>query len=125
MTDATPPTVETDTTAPSAQPGPIERTPSVRGDGGWRVLSRRLLYWLPVLLAMVFFGQVALLGLRPALREKERLAEAEVVLRERHARDTVLASSIALHLRARQDPVFQERQRRLRELPPEARPKSP
>ena len=114
MTEAPPPIAEIAASAP-ARPA----------EGVWRVIGRRGLHWTPVLLAMVLFAQVALLGLRPALRERERLAAAEVVLRERHARDTALASQIALHLRASQDPVVQERQRRLRELPPESRPERP
>ncbi len=76
----------------------------------------RFLYWLPVLAVLVLFGQVALLGLRPALSERARLAQAEVVLNERHQRDLLLSQEIAAHLAARYDPVFIERQRRSRQL---------
>ncbi len=76
----------------------------------------RFLYWLPVLAVLVLFGQVALLGLRPALSERSRLAEAEVVLNERYQRDVLLSQEIAAHLAARYDPVFIERQRRSRQL---------
>ena len=75
------------------------------------------MFWAPVFVPMVLFAQVSFLGLRPALCEKDRLAAAEVVLRERHGRDVELATEIQAHVRARQDPVFLERQRRLRELP--------
>lgn len=84
-------------------------------------VGRRLLYWAPVLVPMVLFAQIAFLGLRPALCEKERLAAAELELRARHARDQQLAREVEQHLRARQDPVYLERQRRLREAPPVGR----
>ena len=77
----------------------------------------RVLHWLPVAAAMILFAQVALLGLRPAISERRRLSEAEVVLRERHARDQSLARAIDAELRARRDPIFRERQRRLRTGP--------
>ena len=74
---------------------------------------RRSLYWLPVLAVMVLFAQVAFLGLRPALCEMERLARAETVLDERHARDMALRERIFANLLARNDPIFLERQRRV------------
>ena len=79
-------------------------------------LLARITYWLPVLAAVVIFGQVALLGLRPALSERTRLREAEVQLEERYQRDTQLSQQVAAHLAARFDPIFLERQRRSRQL---------
>lgn len=76
----------------------------------------RILYWLPVLAALVLFAQVSFLGLRPALAERARLEQAEVVLNERFQRDMALSHEIAAHLAARNDPVFIERQRRARLL---------
>ncbi|MFN0243462.1 MAG: hypothetical protein ACKVWV_11270 [Planctomycetota bacterium] len=81
----------------------------------WKRIGVRVLYWSPVFGAMVLFAQIALLGLRPALSERRRLAEAEVTLRERHARDEALCRAIDAHLQARGDPIFRERQRRLRQ----------
>src|SRR6185369_4890174 len=81
----------------------------------------RLLYWLPVFVFMILFGQIAFLGLRPALCERRRLAAAEVAMNERLATDLVLRDTISANLRARRDPIFVERQRRLRQLPPDAR----
>ncbi|MBK7874791.1 MAG: hypothetical protein IPJ77_03410 [Planctomycetes bacterium] len=108
-----------DDAARAGSPVDAARTdaPSAPRGSGWKHVGRRLLYWTPVFVPMVLFAQVSFQGLRPALCEKERLAAAEVVLRERHARDVELAHEIQAHLRARQDPVFLERQRRLRELP--------
>jgi hypothetical protein len=63
---------------------------------------------------MVFFAQVSFLGLRPAMCERKRLAEAEATLETRHKQDLVLHDSVATALRARSDPVFLERQRRQR-----------
>jgi hypothetical protein len=87
----------------------------------WRAGLSRLLYWLPVFVCMILFGQIAFLGLRPALCERRRLAAAEVAMNERLATDLVLRDTISANLRARRDPIFVERQRRLRQLPPDAR----
>ena len=74
----------------------------------------RAAYWAPVIAVLILFAQVSFLGLRPALAEAGRLAEAEVVLTARHARAMALNREIQLQLVARQDPVFRERQRRVR-----------
>jgi hypothetical protein len=79
----------------------------------------RILYWSPVFVALALFAQVALRGLRPAVSEHRRLAAAEAVLEARRARDQALGERIALELRAREDPIFRERQRRLRRAAPE------
>jgi len=85
-----------------------------------RTLGERALHWLPVFATMVLFTQVTLLGLRPALCEHRRLAEAELALRARWERDVELRDRIEANLRARSDPIFLERQRRLREGPTRA-----
>jgi hypothetical protein len=77
-------------------------------------IVKRLLYWCPVLVCMVLFAQVSFLGLRPALSERRRLSEAEAMLEARHARDLELRDQATLGLRVRGDPIFLERQRRLR-----------
>lgn len=76
----------------------------------------RCAYWAPVFVVVVLFAQVSFLGLRPALCESQRLAEAEKVLDVRHAQATATNHEIAAHLSARQDPVFLERERRLRTI---------
>lgn len=124
MQDATQRPIET-AAAGVAGEAPVLAAPLPAPEPAWKLLGRRLLYWTPVIVPMVLFAQVALFGLRPALREQERLATAEVELRARHARDTELALEVQAHLRARTDPVFVERQRRLRELPRDALSKRP
>jgi hypothetical protein len=76
----------------------------------------RVAYWLPVIAALILFAQVSFLGLRPALAEAGRLAEAEEVLEARHARALALNREIQLQLVARQDPLYRERQRRARTI---------
>ena len=90
---------------------------AARPAGLARTLCERTLHWLPVLATMILFTQVTLLGLRPALCEHRRLAEAEIALRARWERDVELRDRISANLRAREDPIFVERQRRLREGP--------
>lgn len=78
----------------------------------------RIAYWTPVLAVLVLFALVSFRGLRPALSEASRLAAAEEVLTARHARAVEKNHAIQLQLAARQDPVFRERQRRLRTIQP-------
>jgi hypothetical protein len=100
--------------APIESIGPID---SDRAPAGARGVLRRALYWLPVFAAMLLFAQVSFLGLRPALCEGRRLGEAELLLRSRWQRDVAMRDRISAHLQARADPIFRERQRRLREGP--------
>ena len=86
------------------------------------VVGARGLYWLPVFVALALFAQLALRGLRPAVSEHRRLVEAEQVLERRKARDLALHDQIALELRARRDPIYRERQRRLHQA---AAPETP
>lgn len=74
----------------------------------------RFFYWSPVFVCMVLFAQVSFLGLRPAISERRRLAEAQAMLQARQARDLALRDQATLGLRVRADPIFLERQRRLR-----------
>jgi len=75
-------------------------------------LGTRSLYWLPVIAPLVLFAQIAWLGLRPALCERARLAEAETALETRYRADVAEHDVIRANLRARRDPIFLERQRR-------------
>ena len=73
--------------------------------------QQSVLYWLPVLVALVLFAQVALLGLRPALRESNRLTVAEGLL-DRYEAQQERAHHLARILRAQSDPIYLERERR-------------
>ncbi|MCZ6599140.1 MAG: hypothetical protein O7B99_15990 [Planctomycetota bacterium] len=77
--------------------------------GCWRVVI-----WSPVWAALILFAQVALLGLRPALAERDRLARE----RERLVERTDLRRGEHEHLLARaralEDPMYRERVRRAR-----------
>lgn len=79
-----------------------------------RRLGARLAYWTPVFAALALFAQIAFLGLRPAISEARRLADASDVLEARWAHDRGLYDAYELQLRVRNDPIFRERQRRLR-----------
>jgi hypothetical protein len=85
-----------------------------RGNSRGRAIASRLGYWSPVAIAMVLFAQVSFRGLRPAWCERARLREAAVMMEARHARDLALRDEISRSLRARSDPIFLERQRRMR-----------
>jgi hypothetical protein len=75
--------------------------------------------WLPVVAPIVLFGQFAFLGLRPAICESARLADARVALEQRYEQDMSQHAALARELRARCDPMYLERQRRwLRLAPP-------
>jgi hypothetical protein len=81
---------------------------------GRGTIVARLLYWSPLLVCMGLFAQVSFLGLRPALCEKRRLAEAQAMIDARHSRDLAVRDQATLSLRVRADPIFLERQRRSR-----------
>lgn len=81
-------------------------------------IGRRALYWSPVFVLMVLFGEIAFLGLRPALAEQRRLDVAEKLVAERLSVAQEKRAEVELQLAARRDPVYQERLRRLRIHPP-------
>ena len=77
----------------------------------------RVRFWAPVWVPLIVFAQIALLGLRPALAEKQRvdtaheeLVDTERVLAER-------AEELELELRAERDPIYRERVRRAQRDP--------
>jgi len=74
---------------------------------------RRLAYWLPVGAAMAIFAQVALRGLKPSLTESRRLRAAEEQMLERYERGMQRRGELADMLRAQDDPIFLERERRM------------
>lgn len=79
-----------------------------------RHVAARFVFWTPVLAALALFAQIAFLGLRPAISEARRLADASDVLELRWLEDRQLYDAYELQLQARQDPIFRERQRRVR-----------
>jgi hypothetical protein len=87
------------------------------GDGGGSTRAKPaarpqgVFYWLPVLVALAVFAQVALLGLRPALRESARLTVAEGLL-DRFDSEQQRARDLGRILRAQGDPIYLERERR-------------
>lgn len=68
--------------------------------------------WSPVWIAFLVLGQVALLGLRPALTERKRLAAAEAEMRARTEREQTRAAELERLERAQNDPIYLERERR-------------
>ena len=86
----------------------------LEGSSPARTIGSRLLYWLPVFAALVLFAQVAFLGLRPAMREAGRLADASDMLEARWSHDRSFYDAYELQLAVRRDPIFRERQARLR-----------
>jgi hypothetical protein len=80
---------------------------------GPREIGGRICFWAPVWAAMVVLAQIALLGLRPALAEGRRLRAAERELEGRLAREVDRRASLERALRAQDDPIYLERERRL------------
>jgi hypothetical protein len=78
------------------------------------------LYWLPVIAALAVFGQVAVLGLRPALAEERRLGDATEVLVQRYQGAVEESARLGRLLHAQQDPVLLERERREQLVDPHA-----
>jgi len=68
--------------------------------------------WSPVWIAFLVLGQVALLGLRPALTERKRLAAAEAEMRARTEREQARSAELERLERAQNDPIYLERERR-------------
>jgi hypothetical protein len=78
------------------------------------------LYWLPVSTALAVFAQVAVLGLRPALAEERRLADATDVMVNRYQTSVDESQRLGRLLQAQQDPVMLERERRAQRVDPRA-----
>lgn len=83
----------------------------------WTRIASGLLYWLPVAVPMVLFAQIALHGLAPALHERDHLALMREEIEARYEADLALYDDLGQRHRARLDPVFRERQRRLEQGP--------
>lgn len=95
---------------------------ALQGEGkGWNATPWRgetpegiggVRYWLPVLIPLGLFAQLALLGLRPALSESARLAVAEERLVDEFEFELSRSERITTVLRAQADPIYLERERR-------------
>jgi hypothetical protein len=85
----------------SAPPAEAARRPS---GGVWP--------WIAVLVALGFFAQVSLSGLRPALQERQRLEREEQRLLQRREALDARTRELTERLAAQRDPVYIERERR-------------
>jgi hypothetical protein len=75
-------------------------------------------FWAPVWIPLVLWAQFALLGLRPALAEHQRLDREEARLDPVLAEERMENEDLQATLRAWEDPVYRERWRRqLRNAP--------
>ncbi len=91
----------------------LSPTIPVAPKGGSKGLLRVLIAWAPVWITFAVLGQVALLGLRPAMAERRKLAEAQTLLRARIEREEKQAAELERLQRAQNDPIFLERERRV------------
>ena len=112
--------IEVTPQAPEALP-PVEPLVESKQENPFYPIGRRLRYWSPVIVLMLLFGEMAFLGLRPALAESRRLDAATPAVDERFARAQETRDKIDLQLRARKDPIYQERLRLLRLYPADGR----
>jgi hypothetical protein len=92
---------------------PFPKEPLARAQITWRGASGRVVYWAPVWVPMAVLAQVALLGLGPALAEERRIEAAEVELTARIAHEREEREQLERALRAQNDPIYLERERRL------------
>ncbi len=106
-------TTSTEPSLPFDAPPP---RPSVRVLAG--LVASRALYWAPVWVPMIVLTQVALGGLRPALAESRRLDREEQRMGERLAHEQLEAARLGSALRAQDDPIYLERERRLQRNAP-------
>ena len=81
---------------------------------GLRAVVSWQAYWLPVALPLALLAQVGLLGLGPALAERQRLLQEEVTVTERYRSAKEALRRDEATLAAWSDPVFRERQARVR-----------
>lgn len=95
-------------------PAPAERPSGVlrRACGG---VLRGVVHWMPVWAPLGLLAQFGLLGLRPALREHQRLERAEERLERRLDGLREQRRALVMEVGAFRDPIYRERLRRLRD----------
>jgi len=72
------------------------------------------LWWSPVWAPLALSVQLAVRGLEPARRERDRLSAEVPVVGERYRKSHAKVEQLEASATAWQDPVFQERARRVR-----------
>ncbi len=75
---------------------------------------RAAVYWAPVWIPLGLFAQIAWLGLRPALDERDRLEREASAVETRHERDRAEWERMRDEREAWNDEVWRERWRRAR-----------
>lgn len=80
---------------------------------GLALVFKQAAYWAPVVLAMAFLVHVAHKSLKPALREKARLELREAEMQNREQRQLNEQLGLETELEALDDPIYQERVRRM------------
>jgi hypothetical protein len=80
---------------------------------GLAAVFKQIAYWAPVVLAMAFLAHVAHKSLTPALREKARLELREAEMQGREQRQLDQQQGLETELEALDDPIYQERVRRM------------
>ena len=78
-----------------------------------RGFRRRLREEWPSWTALVLLAQVTALGLLPALAESRRLSREEAEMNARHRADLQTQAELQLQLRAYDDPIYREREKKL------------
>ena len=71
-----------------------------------------LMGWIPMAVALCLFYQVYGLGLRSAIDEEQRLIEAQAELETRYVQAQAASVELERILRAQEDPMYLERERR-------------
>lgn len=89
------------------------RRGSQRALQGLGLCFRQAAYWAPVLLALAFLAHVANKSLTPALREQRRLEASDAQMRARELEQLERQGLLETQLEALEDPIYQERVRRL------------
>ena len=79
----------------------------------FKAFAARCVFWAPVWLPMIVLAQIAWLGFGPALAESRRLDEARCELSWRVERELTERASLERVVRAQNDPIYLERERRL------------
>lgn len=90
----------------------VRSAPRKAGRGLALVFSRAS-YWAPVLLALAFLVHVAQKSLKPALKEQHRLQARDAEMRAREERQLERLQALETEREALDDPIYQERIRRL------------